>query len=123
MLVPVRLLLSAPAVVLAAALVTGCSGSDDDCTGHAYHPSLDQDGSKTPIAALEVWLGDHGGFDQEPPDEGWVQQDTGEKDPARVVIRNEDGDGWWVSTVRTTSGGYVVEQATDHATACGDQLP
>ena len=122
MLVPVRLLLSALVLVLGV-LVTGCSGGDDDCSGRAYHPSLDQQGSETPIRALEVWLGSHEGFDQQPPDAGWIQQDTGEEDPARVVLTNEDGDGWWVSTVRTSSGGYVVEQATDNASSCGDELP
>jgi hypothetical protein len=109
-------------VVLAAALVTGCSGSDDGCSGRAYHPSLDQAGAKTPIRALEVWLGDPEGFDRTPPDEGWIVEDSGDPDAAQVVITNDDGGGWWVSAARTTSGGYVVDQATDDAAACGDEL-
>ncbi|WP_028638254.1 hypothetical protein [Nocardioides sp. URHA0032] len=118
----VRLLLPVPlAVLLTGILVTGCSG-DDDCTGRAYHASLDQDGAKSPIQALEVWLGSHEGFDQAPPDEGWTVKDQGDKDPAAVVITNVEGDGWWVSAVRTTSGGYVVNEATDAASGCEDEL-
>ena len=118
MLVPVRTL---PALLLTLGLLTGCSGSDG-CTGHAYHPDLAQDGAKTPIQALEVWLGSHEGFDGQPPDRGWVVEDTGAKDAARVVLTNDEGDGWWVSTVRTDAGGYVVDQATDDAGGCGDEL-
>jgi hypothetical protein len=32
------------------------------------------------------------------------------------------GDGWWVSVRRTSSDGWVVDQATDDATGCGDDL-
>lgn len=118
MLFPVRHLL---ALALAAALVTGCSGSDDGCSGRAYHESLDQKGSKTPIQALEVWLGNAEGFDHQPPDKGWIVQDPGEKDPKAVVLTNDDAD-WWVKAVRTDSGGYVVDEATDDASGCKDRL-
>ena len=117
-LFPVRLLAS---LLVTTALVAGCSG-DDGCSGTAYHADLGQEGAKTPIQALEAWLGTHEGFDQEPPDEGWTIEDSGAKDPAEVVITNEDGDGWWVSALRTESGGYVVNEATDDATGCGDEL-
>ena len=117
--VPVRRVLP---VLLIAALVTGCSGSDGDCAGQAYHASADAKGAATPIEALEVWLGDPKGFDQPPPDEGWVVQDSGEDDADTVVLTNEAGHGWWVSAIRTTDGGYVVDQATDDATDCQDEL-
>lgn len=122
MLVPVRTLLALLlSLLLALGLVTGCSGGDG-CTGHAYHPDLGQDGAKTPIQALETWLGSHEGFDAQPPDRGWIVEDTGAKDPATVVLTNDEGDGWWVSAVRTDSGGYVVAEATDDASGCGDEL-
>jgi hypothetical protein len=114
----VRVLAAAVAAVLATGLLAGCS-SDDDCTGRAYHPALDQQGAETPIGALEAWLGSHEGFGEEPPDEGWIQQDSGQEDAATVVLTNDD---WWVSAVRTSSGGYVVAQATDDAADCGDEL-
>jgi hypothetical protein len=121
MLFPVRLLVSPlVAAVLTTVLVSGCSG-DDGCAGTAYHADLDQDGATTPIQALETWLGTHDSFDQ-PPDEGWIVQDSGAADAATVVITNDDGDGWWVSTVRTNAGGYVVDEATDDAQGCGDEI-
>lgn len=124
MLVPVRTLptlLPALLLTLTLGLVTGCSGGND-CTGRAYHPDLGQAGAKTPIQALETWLGNHEGFAAQPPDRGWVVEDSGVKDPATVVLTNDEGDGWWVSTVRTDSGGYVVAEATDDATGCADEL-
>lgn len=105
-------------VLLVGLLASGCS-DDDSCRGRAYQPDLSVAGEPTPIRALEVWLGSHEGFDQ-PPDDGWVVQDEG--DPERVVITNDADDGWWVATVRTEDGGYVVGEATDDAARCGDQL-
>ncbi|HEU5037008.1 MAG TPA: hypothetical protein VFT70_08380 [Nocardioides sp.] len=110
-----------PALLLVLAALTGCS-DDDGCAGRSYDPDLGQAGAETPIAALEDWLDTHEGITTEPPDDGWTVEDSGEEDPARVVITNEDGHGWWVATVRTGSGGYVVDEATADAASCGDQL-
>ena len=98
--------------------LTGCSG-DEDCQGASYHPDLGQEGAKTPIQALEAWLGTHGDL-PEPPDEDWIQADSGDPKADEVVLTNEDGDGWWVSASRTSPGGWVVTQATDDATGCDD---
>lgn len=100
-------------------LAPGCSR--DGCPGTAYRPDLSVSGAETPIRALEVWLGTHEGFG-EPPDEGWIVEDPGKADADRVVITNDDGDGWWVATVRTDEGGYVVSEATDHSAGCEDEL-
>lgn len=107
-------------VVLLAGLTSGCSG--DQCHGQAYRPDLGQAGSATPIRALEVWLGSHQGMDREPPDDGWTVHDPGQEDAERVIITNDDGAGWWVATVRTDSGGYVVSEATDRASDCKGKL-
>jgi hypothetical protein len=106
--------------VLALTLFTGCSG-DDGCEGEAYHPDLGTDGSKTPIASLEVWLGTHEGL-PDPPVENWIVVDSGEANAIEVVIKNDDGDGWWVTSARTDSGGWIVSSATDNAAACEDEL-
>jgi len=108
------------AVLLLAGLASGCS--DDQCHGQVYRPDLGEPGASTPIGALEVWLGSHGGIDHEPPDDGWIVEDPGVEDADRVVITNDDGDGWWVATVRTDDGGYVVSEATDRASGCEEQL-
>jgi hypothetical protein len=100
--------------------LTGCSG-DDDCQGQSYHPDLDSKGDKTPIDALETWLGGHQGL-PEPPDEDWIQEDSGVPDADEIVITNDGDDGWWVSASETSQGGWVVTQATDDATACGGEL-
>jgi hypothetical protein len=100
--------------------LTGCSG-DDDCRGQSYHPDLDSKGDGSPIAALETWLQRHEGL-SEPPDDDWIQVDSGDPEPDQVVIQNDTGDGWWVSVSRTSQDGWVVTQATDDATACGDEL-
>jgi len=104
---------------LAVPLVAGCS--EDGCEGRAYHPDLDQKGAESPIQALETWLGSHEGL-PEPPVENWIVIDSGEATPIAVVIENDEGDGWWVSAARTSSGGWVVSEATDDATACEDEL-
>ncbi len=105
--------------VLAVPLVAGCS--EDGCEGQAYHPDLDQEGAESPIEALEMWLGGHEGLPV-PPVENWIVVDSGEAAPTAVVIKNDDGDGWWVSAARTSSGGWVVSEATDDATGCEDDL-
>lgn len=110
------------AAVLAAALMAGCSGSDDGCTGKSYHPDLGQKGAKTPIDALDAWLDTATGFDNLPPDDQWVVGEPDSGDKTVVVIRNDDGDGWWVSAQETESGGWVVAEATNDATGCADQL-
>ncbi len=107
-------------VLLLGGLAAGCS--DDQCHGQVYRPDLARSGAPTPIRALEVWLGTHGGIDQDPPVEGWIVEDPGTEDAERVVITNDEGDGWWVATVRTDDGGYVVSEATDHASGCEEQL-
>jgi hypothetical protein len=99
----------------------GCSRDGSSCAGSTYHPDLAQAGAKSPIQALEAWLGTDTSL-PDPPDEGWVVQDSGAKDPARVMIENDDGDGWWVAAARTEAGGWVVEQATASASGC-DDLP
>ncbi len=100
--------------------LTGCSG-DDGCAGQGYQPDLDGAGAKTPIQALETWLGGHEGL-PEPPDAGWIQQDSGDPKADEIVITNDNGHGWWVSTAKTSQGGWVVTEATDDATGCGDEL-
>ena len=115
-----RLAAALVSVALTLALPTGCS-DDDGCEGRAYHPDLSQDGARSPIAALEDWLGGHEGLPT-PPDENWTVVRTDEKDPKTAVIKNDDGDGWWVQVARTEDGGWVVSSATDDATGCQDQL-
>ncbi|MBZ5738983.1 hypothetical protein [Nocardioides mangrovi] len=112
------------AAVLALLLVglgaAGCSDDGDSCSGSTYHPDLDQQGSASPIDALDAWFGTDAEL-PDPPDDGWVVQDSGAKDPATVVILNEgEQDEWWVSVARTSSGGWVVEQATPDAAGCSD---
>jgi hypothetical protein len=109
------------AVVLALGL-TGCA--DDDCGGASYDVDLTQAGSATPIEALDLWLDTHDGIATDPPEDDWIQQGAAEGagDAATVVLVNDDGDVWWVSVRRTSSDGWVVEQATDDATGCGDDL-
>jgi hypothetical protein len=101
--------------------LSGCS-DDDTCRGQVYEVELDQAGAETPIEALEAWLG--GGHDglAEPPDEDWIQTDSGDVQPDEVVLTNENGDGWWVSASRTSEDGWVVTHATDDASGCGDRL-
>lgn len=99
---------------------TGCS-DDSDCEGQAYHPDLTEDGAESPIQSLEAWLGTHEGLPK-PPVENWIVVDSGEATPTEVVIKNDDGDGWWVSAARTSSGGWVVSEATDNAADCEDEL-
>lgn len=114
---------------LAAALITGaltltlpgCS-DDEGCDGQSYRPDLGQEGAESPIAALSQWLGSPDGLPDPPTDADWTVQDTGEEDPSTVVITHHDGDGWWVSTVRTEGGGWVVSAATDDAADCADEL-
>ncbi len=109
------------ATLLAVTLgLAGCS-DDDACQGQTYEEDLGQKGEKSPVDAVEVWLGGHEGLPQ-PPDEGWVVVDDGSVDPAEVVLTNEDGDGWWVTASRTESGGWVVTQATDDAASCEGEL-
>jgi hypothetical protein len=101
----------------------GLSGCSDDagCTGSTYQPDLDSTGEGSPIAALETWLGTDSDL-ADPPDDDWIQVDAGEADPARVVLKNDTGDGWWVVVRKTSQDGWVVSEATDDATACGDDL-
>jgi hypothetical protein len=114
-------------LLLAGIALAGCSDSDGgkggDCTGSAYQPDLSEKGARSPIVALEDWLGTDPKL-PDPPDDGWTVQDSGAKAPDLVVIRNDaDGDGeddWWVGVVRTDDGGWVVEQATDDASGCSD---
>lgn len=115
---PVRTLVI---LLVAAVLVGGCSGGGS-CRGQSYHADRSQPGETTPIAALDTWLDSTVGFDRTPPDDGWTVQDSGDPKASRVVITNEAGDGWWVSVLRTDPGGYVVDGATDNASACGDEL-
>lgn len=105
---------------LAVPLLTGC-GSGDGCAGEAYHPDLNQEGAETPIQSLDVWLNAPEGIDN-PPVENWIVVDSGDAEPTEVIITNDDGNGWWVSTVKTLKGGWVVSAATDDAAACGDEL-
>ena len=110
------------AAVLATALTAGCSG-DDKCEGKSYDPDLGQDGAKTPIEALNTWLGSATGFgDDLPPDDAWIVSEPDPHNKAVTVIRNDDGDGWWVSVQRTESGGWVVAEATNDATDCAGDL-
>ena len=102
-------------------MASGCSADDAGCRGETYELDLGAEGAQSPILALQDWLGAHEGLG-EPPGEGGVVQETGEADPDRVVLTNEDGDGWWVSAVRTDDGGYVVDQATDDWASCEDDL-
>ena len=119
---PWRPSLTIVAAVLATALTAGCS-DDSSCEGKSYHPDLGQAGAKTPIEALETWLGTATGFgDDLPPDDAWVVSDPDPHNKTVTVIRNDDGDGWWVSVQKTESGGWVVAEATDDATGCADQL-
>lgn len=112
---------AAAAVLVLGMLVGGCSG-DRSCRGQSYHPDRALDGARTPVGALDTWLDTHAGIAADPPVDGWVVHDAGEGEPNRVVITNDTGDGWWVTAVRTRSGGFVVDEATDDATACGDDL-
>lgn len=105
---------------LALLLPMGCS-SDDECQGKALHPDLEQEGDESPISALETWISGPDTF-ANPPAEDWIVVDSGEKNPAEVVIKNEAGDGWWVSVARTDQGGWVVSAATDNATDCEGEL-
>lgn len=113
-----------PVTVLAALTLglgpTGCAG-DDPCQGATYDEDLGQQGARSPIEALEAWLGGHEGLPA-PPDADWIQEDSGRTTADEVVLTNEDGDGWWVIASRTSPGGWVVTQATDGAAACGDEL-
>lgn len=115
---------AAPAALLLVlgALVTGCSEAEA-CAGQSYRPDLAEPGAEDPIGALDAWLAAPEGFDERPPNEDWIVQGGGAKDPAQVDILNEDtGDGWWVRVVRTDDGGYVVEQATNAWSSCADEL-
>lgn len=110
------------ALLLTALSVAGCSSDDADgtgCSGSTYRPDLGEKGAGTPIAALEDWLGTDPDL-PDPPDDGWVVQDTGAKDPSSVAIVNDTGDGWWVEVTRTDPGGWVTVQATADATGCSD---
>jgi len=117
-----------PRPPLALALVLGlllsgpvACGDDAGCHGNAYDPDLSAPGAETPIEALVAWLGTDTAFEELPADDGWIVQDGGE-DPERVIIEHDDGDGWWVSTVRTDDGGWAVDMATDDRETCGDRL-
>ena len=111
---------AAAALLLTALTTGGCShDAERDCSGSTYQPDLDAKGATTPITALEDWLGTDADL-PDPPDDGWVVQDTGAKHPSSVVIINEDSHGWWVELTRTDPGGWVVEQATAKAQGCSD---
>ena len=105
------------------AVSLGLSGCSDgtDCKGSNYDVDLDAKGEGSPIAALEAWLGTDTDL-ADPPDEDWVVVDSGEEKPERAVLTNSTGDGWWVVARLTSQDGWVVTQATDDATACGDEL-
>lgn len=123
MLGRVLLRTTAPALVLLAALLSGCSGEGDDCAGTTYDVDLSAAGAETSIDALDAWLADPEGFDELPPKDDWVVQGGGDPEADEVEILNEDtGDGWWVHLVRTDDGGYVVDQATDDWTSCREEL-
>ena len=113
---------TAPALVLLAALLTGCSGDGDDCAGQAYRPDLAQQGDEHPVDALNTWLSGATGFDELPDDDTWVMDDPGAAEAPEVVFRSDVGAGWWVHLARTDDGGYVVDQATDEWTSCEDEL-
>ena len=99
-------------------LLSGCS-DDDGCAGRNYQPDLSQQGAASPIEALEAWLSGDTGFATLPADDSWIQQNAG-ADATTVTIESDDGDGWWVRTVQTEDGGWVVDQATDQANDCDD---
>ena len=99
--------------------LSGCS-DDADCQGSNYDVDLDSKGAGSPIAALEDWLGTDTDL-ADPPDEDWILVDPDEK-ADRAVLRNDTGDGWWVAVRKTSQDGWVVTQATDDATGCGDEL-
>ncbi|WP_460835309.1 hypothetical protein [Nocardioides hungaricus] len=114
----------ATALIVLAALVSGCSGDGGggDCTGATYDVDLSEQGAATPIDALNDWLAGPEELGEPPSEETWTLQDTGQKDPDEVVIRSEDGAGWWVQAVRTDGGGWVVSQATNDWKSCQDEL-
>lgn len=105
------------------AVTLGLSGCSDDasCQGSNYDVDRDAPGQGSPIAALEEWLGTDSDL-ADPPDEDWILVDSGDEDADRAVLRNDNGDGWWVAVEKTSQGGWVVVKATDDATGCGDEL-
>lgn len=116
---PGRLPTALLALMLTTGTATACS-RDDGCAGQVYHPDLGAGGATSPIDALEVWIESVDDFDPPPPVDGWFVQEADDPQADRVEITNDDGDGWWVATVRTDDGGYVVSEATDEASGCDD---